>query len=228
MNLLSIQVSWVDQVVAHPIWAMGIFLKSICGRPKNLVDRLAKNGNRIGKNVKIHPSAIVEACLIGDNVVIGPQALVRGSIIGDGAHLQERVNIAFSVVGTKAFVSKHSVVHACASFEDADMCMRGMQLCLVGRKAALTTRANAMDVTPDHKIRVAFEGQYKEIRMPMLGSCFGHEVFIGADVYIAPGRAIPNGIRVVSDVSKILVKIPNALEPQKTYAIKNGGLVPLD
>ena len=46
--------------------------------------------------------------------------------------------------------------------------------------------------------------EYHEISMPMLGSCFGHQVFVGADVYIGPGRAIPNGVRVISDTGKIL------------------------
>lgn len=228
MNLLSIQVSWVDQILAHPFWASTVLLKSLFGQPKNFFYRLAKNGNRIGKNVDIHPSAIVEGCLIGDNVVIGPQALVRGSIISDGVVLQERVNVAFCVIGSGSFVSKHSVVHGCASFENADLCMRGMQLCLVGKKAALTTRANAMDITPNHKIRVEFEGQLHELDMTMLGSCFGHEVFIGADVYIAPGRAIPNGIRIVSDLSKILLRIPGDLEEKKTYAITDGSLTLID
>ena len=228
INLLSIQIRWIDTVMTRPIWVAWTLVKSIFGKPRNFRSRIARRANRIGKNVKIHHSAIVEGCIIGDNVEIGAQALVRGSIISEGAILQERVNVAFSVIGPKSFVSKHSVVHACASFENADMCMRGMQFCLVGRKAALTTRATPIDLAPGKKIRVEVDGEYIPINMPMLGTCFGHDVFIGADVYTAPGRVIPNGIKVISDTSKILAHIPPSVEAGKTYVVRNSSLEPLD
>jgi carbonic anhydrase/acetyltransferase-like protein (isoleucine patch superfamily) len=227
INLLSIQVTWVDQVIAHPLWSLIVFLRSGLGRPRGFRSRVAKYANRIGRNVKIHPTAVVEGCIIGDNVQIGPQALVRGSIISEGCVLQERVNVAFSVVGQNSFVSKHSVVHACASFEQADMCMRGMQLCLVGRKAALTTRATPIDIAPGKPIRVDVDGEHVPIGMPMLGSCFGHEVFVGADVYVGPGRAIPNGVRVISDTSKILARIPKDTQAGVTYVVRDSSLVPV-
>jgi hypothetical protein len=105
--------------------------------------------------------------------------------------------------------------------------MRGMQFCLVGRKAALTTRATPIDLAPGRKIRVDVDGEYVPIDMPMLGTCFGHEVFIGADVYTAPGRAIPNQIKVISDTSKILAHIPKDIEAGETYVVKNSSLEPL-
>jgi len=227
INLLSIQIKWIDTIMTRPIWATWLAFRSMFGSPKNFRARIAQRANCIGKNVTIHPSAIVEGCIIGDNVEIGAQALVRGSLISEGVVLQERVNVAFSVIGPKSFVSKHSVVHACASFEEADMCMRGMQFCLVGRKAALTTRATPIDLAPGRKIRVDVDGEYVPIDMPMLGTCFGHEVFIGADVYTAPGRAIPNQIKVISDTSKILAHIPKDIEAGETYVVKNSSLEPL-
>ncbi|MEE2901310.1 MAG: hypothetical protein VYC39_03230 [Myxococcota bacterium] len=242
MNLLSIQTRWVEQAITHPVWSICLLLKAIIRRPslliallrsdrfteahslRKIIDGIAPHANIRGTNVSIHPTAIVEGCIIGDNVKIGAQALVRNSIISAGSTLQERVNVAFSVVGKDSFVSKHSVVHACASFEEADMCMRGMQFCLVGRRAALTTRATPIDISPDKPIRVEFKGTVQEVKQKMLGTCFGHNVFIGADVYIAPGRSIPNNIKIVSDTSKILTRVPDSLEPGETYAVKDSTL----
>jgi len=242
MNILSIQTKWIEKVTTHPVWSLSLLLKAIIRRPsllmnllrsdrftaehslRKIIDGIAPHANIRGTNVSIHPTAIVEGCIIGNNVSIGPQALVRNSIISDGSTLQERVNVAFSVIGKGSFVSKHSVVHACASFEEADMCMRGMQFCLVGRKAALTTRATPIDISPGKPIRVEYKGSVQEVKQKMLGTCFGHEVFIGADVYIAPGRSIPNNIKIVSDTSKILTRVPDNLESGETYAVKNSTL----
>ena len=246
MNLLSIQTRWVEHVTSHPFWSAWVLFKSFLRSPsiletllrsdrftndislRKILDAVAPNGNILGKNVSIHPSAIVEGCIIEDGVSIGAQALVRNSIISKGATLQERVNVAFSVIGQNSFVSKHSVIHACASFEEADMCMRGMQFCLVGRRAALTTRATPIDISPGKPIRVEVNGEVQEITQKMLGTCFGHEVFIGADVYIAPGRSIPNNIKIVSDTSKILTRVPKGLESGRTYSVKNSTLSPID
>ena len=51
-----------------------------------------------GKNCKIHPTAVIEACEIGDNA-IGPYAVVRASIIGDGAVIEEHAAADLSVLG---------------------------------------------------------------------------------------------------------------------------------
>ena len=38
----------------------------------------------IPKSARIHPTAVIEACIIGEGVEIGPFACVRGSVLGDG------------------------------------------------------------------------------------------------------------------------------------------------
>ena len=72
------------------------------------------------------------------------------------------------------------------------------------------------------------DGELVEIGMPMLGSCFGHDVFIGADVYIGPGRIIPNGIKIIADSGKVVTKVSPSVEAGKTYLIRNGELVAVD
>lgn len=223
-NLLSIQIRWVDHVISHPIWTAWVVLKGLVPGRGKAHWRVGKNANRIGKNVDIHPTARVEGSFIGDDVFIGPQALVRASLIGRGSVLQERVNVTFAVVGEESFVSKHSVVYACASFERAELCIKGMQMCLVGKRAALTPRATPIDVSPGRKIRVKDGAKFLPIDVPLLGSCYGHDVFIGADVFVGPGRAIPNGVRIIPQPARVLSRIPEALEPGQLYMVQNGTL----
>jgi carbonic anhydrase/acetyltransferase-like protein (isoleucine patch superfamily) len=223
-NLLSIQIRWVDEVLTRPLWSLSRLLFALMpgrGRP---IWKIAARANRLGKNVSIHPTACVEGCLIGDDVSIGAQATVRGSIVGRGVAIDQRADVTFSVLGDNCFVSKHSIIIATAAFEGSDLCMKGMQMCLVGRDAGLSARVNPMDTIPGGKIRVRVGAQLREIDLKVLGTCFGHETWIGPDVYIAPGRAIPNGVRIGMRSDRVLVRIPDDLQPGELYVVQNGTL----
>ncbi len=223
-NLLSLQIRWVDEVVQHPLWTAGVLARALLLHRGRLHWRIAAAANRIGRGVDIHPTARVEASFIGDGVKIGPQALVRASIVGPRAILQERVNVSFAVIGADCFVSKHSIVYATAADEAAELCMKGMQMCLVGRRAALTARASPIDVSPGKKIRVRHGERFPELELPLLGSCYGHDTFVGADVLIGPGRELPNGLRVGPRPDRVLSRIPTEIDPEAFYAVEEGGL----
>jgi acetyltransferase-like isoleucine patch superfamily enzyme len=223
-NLLSIQVEWLDTIITRPWVGMGILLKSLLRRG-GLAARIGGAANLIGRGVSIHPSAIVEGSILGDGVRIGPQALVRGAVIGAGAVLEQRVDVSYAVLGPRCFVSKHSLVWATVALEEAELCMKGMQMCLVGRGAALTARATPLDVTPGRRLRVRDGDAIREIDLDVLGACFGHRCFVGADVFTGPGREVPNGVRIVPDPSRVLARVPDVLEPDALYAVRDGTLV---
>lgn len=224
-NRLAIQVRWVNEVVARPWWAAWLLLKGLVPGRGRLIWRFLARANKIGKNVDIHPTARVEGCIIGDNVKIGAQALVRASIIGDGAVLEDRCNVAYSVIGPRSFVSKYTLIYTSATFEEANVGM-SMQMCLVGRRAALTPRATPIDVIPGARIRVKHKGKLVPVDIPVLGSCYGHDTFVGADLYIGPGRAIPNGTRIGPRPERVLTSIPDEIDEKAIYMIKDGALVP--
>jgi len=52
-----------------------------------------------GKGCDIHPSAIVQGCVLGDRVKIGPQCIVQGCILGDDVKLSEQSILLGSVFG---------------------------------------------------------------------------------------------------------------------------------
>ena len=225
-NRLAIQVAWVDEVVRRPWWGAWLILKALLPGRGRLLWRLLGRANRVGRGVDIHPTARVEGCLIGDGVKIGAQALVRGALIGAGAVLEDRCNVAYSVVGPGAFVSKYTLVYTSALMAGANVGM-SMQMCLVGRRAALTPRATPIDVQPGGKVRVKHKGAFVPVDLPVLGSCYGHDTFVGADVYIGAGRALPNGTRVGPVPERILRDIPDEVDPDAVYVVRDGALVPL-
>ncbi|MCC7386989.1 MAG: hypothetical protein IT384_34445 [Deltaproteobacteria bacterium] len=227
-NLLSVQIRWVDEIVAHPLWGLSLLVRGALGVRGRLAWRIGAAANRIGRDVDIHPTARVEGSLIGDGVRIGPQSLVRGAIIGPGSVLEQRVDVSFAVLGAHTFVSKHSLVWATAAFDRAELCMKGMQMCLVGSRASLTARATPLDAMPGRKIRVRDGAELVEVDLSILGACFGHRCFIGADVFTAPGREIPNDLRIVPDPDRVLSRIPPDLDLGRPYAVRRGTLEPAD
>lgn len=225
-SLLSIQIRWVDEVVSHPLWALSLLARAAIGRGR-LAWRIGGVANRYGRDVDVHPTARVEGSFLGDGVRVGPHALVRGAIVGAGSVIEQAADVSYSVLGQRCFVSKHSLLWAIVAHDEAELCMKGMQMCLVGRGAALTARATPLDVMPGRALRVRDGDRFVEIDVPVLGACFGHDTFVGADVYTGPGREVPNGTRIVPDPARVLSKLPAELDPTKLYVVRDGTLVAL-
>lgn len=224
-NRLAIQVRWVDEVVRRPWWGAWLLLKGALPGRGRFLWRLLGRSNWIGKGVDIHPTARVEGAIIGDGVKIGAQALVRASIIGPGAVLEDRCNVAYSVIGPETFVSKYTLVYTTATFEQANV-GGSVQMCLFGRRASVTPRTTPIDVVPGGKVRVQHEGRLVPVDVPVLGSAFGHDCFVGADVYIGPGRALPNGLKISPSPSRVLTRLPPEVDPKVVYTVRDGALVP--
>lgn len=227
VNLLGIQVRWVDQVLTRPAWSLSRLLFALLPGRGSLLERLARRANVVGRDVKIHSTALVEGSFLGDGTVIGPQATVRGAYLGRGVKVDQRADVTFSVLGDRTFVSKHSIVNASVSFPGADLCAKGLQMSLIGRDVGLGARVNLMDTMPGGKIKVAVGDELRELDTPVLGSCVGHGSWIGPDIYVAPGRALPNGTRIVMPKEKILFRVPSGLDASRTYVAQGGGLEPL-
>ncbi|MCG3175055.1 MAG: hypothetical protein GMKNLPBB_03391 [Myxococcota bacterium] len=180
----------------------------------------------VGRNCEIHPGARIEFSIIGDNVKIGPETRVWGSLVGDHAVIEDKVKITHSVIGARCFVSQCSVINSCAGYPEGDMCADGMQYCLTGRRVALTGLMRPIDTRRGGGITVMFEGKPVEVGQPILGSAFGHGCFIGPDVYIMPGREIPNGAQIIKPPETILSKIPPGTDDKTIYVVHNGSLTP--
>ena len=226
-NLLAIQVRWVDQALTRPLWALSRLLWAGLPGRGSYLERLTRRSNVVGRNVKIHSTAFVEGSFIGDGTIIGPQATVRASYIGREVKIDQRADVTYSVLGDRCFVSKHAILNSAVAFDGADLCPKGLQMSLIGRDVGLGARVNFMDTMPGGKIKVMHDGELRELEAPVLGSCVGHGSAIGPDIYIAPGRALPNGTRIVMPKERILFRVPKELDPEVTYVARDGTLEPL-
>ena len=226
-NNLCIQVKLVEEVVEKKARTFWRLLKSFRFGKKSSFWAMAKNFNSIGKNCNIHPTACIEGSIIGDNVTIGAFTLVRASMIGENTVIEERANINFSVLGTGCFVSKNSTVVSCAGYPDADLCINGMQFCLVGKKAALTSLVRPLDTIPGGKITVMYKSKPVQLKAKVLGCCFGTGCFVGPDIFILPGREIPSGAFIIRDPNQVLSRVSKDIKAGEPSYIKNQVLVPL-
>lgn len=224
-NRLAIQVRWIDRIVRSPIWALGLGLRALVPWPGHggLLWRALGVANQIGSGVDVHPTARIEGAILEPGVKVGAFALVRASVVGAGTVIEDRATVAYSSIGPRSFVSKYTLVYASAALADANL-GTSMQMCLAGRGVALTPRATPIDVVPGGQIRVLFDGQLVPVDLPVLGSCFGHHCFLGADVFLAPGREVPNGVVIGPRPDRVLVRVPDDLKAGRRYWIEDGQL----
>jgi NDP-sugar pyrophosphorylase family protein len=168
----------------------------------------------------------VEASVLGDDVRIGAYAYVVGSVVGDGCVIEQRAHVEQSCLGPRTFVSKNSSVSACVAFGDTDVCVNGIQTCAVAERCGLTSWARPLDLVPGGEVRVRDGERHRSVGELPCGVAFGEGVFVGAGVDIAPGRAIPPGVRLVGDPSSTLQRIPDDTEPGAAF-IEDGTLTPV-
>jgi hypothetical protein len=186
----------------------------------------------VGKRAQIHPTAIVEGSIIGDDVVIGPGSMVLQSIVGAGTRIEQRAHISQSTIGRRNFISLNSSMQACVTFDDADPCANNLQACVVGPRAGLTSFVRALDTAlhddgrPAGPVFVVDGTARRSVGELPCGACFGADTYVGAEVSLAAGRALPAGVRVVTAPSSLLRRLPDDVAAG-TWVVEDGSLVPL-
>ena len=189
--------------------------------------RIMRRISRIGRGCKIHPTAVVEASTIGDGVTIGANAVVSFSTIGDGAWVQDLAKVSLSVLGEKSFVTSGTMMNFCVLYPEAAASQRLMQLTVLGRKCITTGGAFLMDMHFDEDIKVPIDGELTSVGSRFMGSAIGHGARLGTGFWLAPGRAIPNGMTIVRQPEDVIRSVP-AEAPEGAVVSDRGRLVPLD
>jgi hypothetical protein len=179
-----------------------------------------------GRGVFVHPSATVEASILEDGVHVGPHAYVVGSVLGAGTFVEDRAHVNQSSLGPRTFISRNSTVSACATFGDTDACTNGIQACVIAERCGLTSFAQPLDIVPGGQVQVLDGETRRSVGEMPCGVAFGEGVFVGAGVQIAPGRAIPRGVRLVADPDRALRRIAPD-QPPATGTVREGRFVAL-
>ena len=100
---------WIDMATPSDFWlANWLFIKTAPRKIQGSYDHT--HNLRQGKNVSIHPDALVEDSILGENIKIGPGSVISHCVIG-GNSLISGVNLSRSIVfkNTHLSVSKATI-----------------------------------------------------------------------------------------------------------------------
>ena len=168
--------------------------------------RIAARLTTRGKRCWVHPSAVVEACVLGDDVKIDAGAIVRGCVLGNGAKVGPQAFGEFSVVGDGAELQKQAICTVTVVYPGArvgGVC----QLSVVGRDVRFKLGAVTTDMNPaGAPLRVVTPDGLSAVDFGYLGCCVGHGAFVGSGIWIAPGRAIEGGRLILREASQMVLK----------------------
>ena len=180
-----------------------------------------------GKGCDIHPSAVVEGCILGNRVSIGAFSLVRGCILADGVKVNEHSIVALSVLGEGASTSPRGWTKFSVVYPNSNTPGHALQGCLVGRNVFMATPSYLYDLKIKGTIKVKHEGRLVDTKMSFLGSCVGHNAIVGPDTWIASGSEIPNGAVLVKKPSEIISSVPEDLPPGEYLTCEDATLHPV-
>ncbi|OFW59948.1 MAG: hypothetical protein A2133_05230 [Actinobacteria bacterium RBG_16_64_13] len=171
--------------------------------------RVLRRLNRVGRNCDIHPTAYIEGSTVGDNVKIGAGAIVRASIIGDDCSIANNATLELSVVGAGSTIFNGCVVQYSVLYPGACISCRYVGLNLAGRDTFISDGVTLSDFRFDGRnVQVLKDGKGIDSGARLLGTCLGHGVYLGAGCVLSPGRAVPNGWRIVPESRRVLEAFP--------------------
>jgi tetrahydrodipicolinate N-succinyltransferase len=161
--------------------------------------------NKFGRGCDIHPTAYVEGCTIGNNVKIGAMAVVRESVVGDGAYIANHASVELSVIGDHCALQGGAVVQYSVLYPGVLTTTHFINASMCGRDSFVAAGAVPTDFRMDSSsVTVMKDGAKVDTGNSFLGACLGHGVYVGSGCVIAPGRAVPNDLRIMLGDERIL------------------------
>jgi acetyltransferase-like isoleucine patch superfamily enzyme len=208
-NLWAANIAHLLADVARLMKASKIKLLGLALKARSLNKwRIFHQVNKIGKNCDIHPTAYIEGSTIGDNVMIGAGAVIRLSVIGDGTSTGSNVTIESSVIGEECSIDSDCGAFGSVLYPRTTSSCRLIFTSLCGRDTFLADGCGLSDFRIDGKnVTVMKAGMSINTGVLALGSCLGHGAYLSAGCLIAPGIAIPNGLRLLPEKSLIISEV---------------------
>ena len=211
VNIWSANMSSLLYGVGKIKWAAKLQLLKMAARALSTNQwRVLSKTNRIGHNCDIHPTAYIEGSTLGDNVRVGAGTVIRESNIGNNCNIENCVTINFAVIGDSAYIGDGAIVRYSVMYPGSFIITSTLSCSLMGRNSfkggAVTLTDFRFDSQP---VKVMKNGTPIDTANTFIGSCIGHDTYLGAGVTVASGRTIPNGIRLSPDTSRLISKIDN-------------------
>lgn len=186
----------------------------------------ARKLNFIHPTAQVHPTADLEAAIIGPGAIVRAHAHVHSSVLGSGVEIGDHSAVVGCTLADRTQVLRGSYFALCASMPGATLSSGKSQLSLFGRDVFLTWSVLLLDAKLEGEVRVEHEGGLAKIGTPFLGACFGHRVKVGAQVVVAPGRAIPNDVVLVGPPGQTAERFLGS--GPGVFVIRNGDVVPFE
>lgn len=165
----------------------------------------------VGSNCVIDPTAVIHGpTTIGNNVTIGAGAVIENCVIGDNVNISQGSQLMLSVVGDGAFLPFRASLFMTTLMENSMVAQNTcLQMCVIGRNTFIGAGNTFTDFNLLPKPLRAMDGQgdLREIKQDVLGSCVGHNCRIGSGVIVHPARTIESDVVIVaSDTRRIINK----------------------
>jgi hypothetical protein len=150
--------------------------------------------NKRGKGCEIHPTAVIEGCVLGDNVSVGAHAVLRLAHIGSGTIIEDQASVTQSVIGENNFIANKNHVSYSLTYPEVFLIHGPYQFAVFGCEASVFATISC-DVRIDRKnIVMPTADGLIDSGQPLLGVAYGHRCKVAAGSIIAPGRIVPNDL----------------------------------
>jgi acetyltransferase-like isoleucine patch superfamily enzyme len=161
--------------------------------------------NQVGQNCDIHPTAYLENAVIGDNVTIGAGAVLRTVMVGEGCAIGNNSVVELSVLGDRCNVMNGCTMQMSLAFSGLFSMSRLISASVCGRDTFVGDNVTLTDFRMDRQPISVMQGNTKIDTLNRIVGCgLGHGVYLGAGSIVAPGRAIPNGMRFAAAPDRMI------------------------
>ena len=214
-----------DRLNKDPLFKLGILGKALI-EGRQLLE--CSGVVQVGKNCVIDPSATIHGpTTIGENVTIGAGAVIENCIIGDNVNVSQSCSLMLSVVGDGTFLPFRASLFMTTIMENSMVAQNTcLQMCVVGRNSFIGAGNTFTDfnlVSLPIRARGA-DGQLKFANRPVLGSCIGHNVRIGAGLIFYPARMIESDVVLAATKERRVIEKDVYYEESDHHHFKNFGL----
>ena len=196
---------WFDLLTASSLYCreyVAELLQRFHVLPQRLMARVTSRPwfrercNSIGERTRIHPTAILEGCVVGSDVEIGGFAYLRSAVIGNGAVIRERSTVTMSFVGARAFLGA-AMSSTLTSVATQSIFGPKLYNAVFGERGLLGGASGFADfLVGSEPVAATIEGRKVPSNLRLLASAVGDDCFVGTNMVFAPGQTIPDGTRV--------------------------------
>lgn len=174
-------------------WMSAQFLERLMNVPA-----LASRSNKIGRRCRIHPTAILESCIVGNDVEIGAFCFLRGAVIGDQVTIREQSSIKVSVIGKGSYILPCDIFN-CYIGTETVISTHILFHCVVGNATFIGGGVGFADLNANRSnIRVTTEDSLETTDQMFLGSMVGRHCFIGAGLLFQSGQRVAYGSTILN------------------------------